>query len=661
MKYQLNGFPGLFRVGVIQSYSEDNISIDVLLNSNFGTKQIVTVQLPVAQYSTTGIFIGSFPEPGSTVVVGQAEGGSWYFVSFLIKDPNSKSSTKLDKIPAISSGQAIFQASQNVKIIADKSDGITIGNVRDYLKIDSARSISSSSTKNNISLSEATRSVDGIIKRDLKPNINLSPIFKEISPLFDDSLKVISMDPTVQPIVNNTIGSTKNPPFVEKREIVFEFANSFKISNDDDELTSYKTNTNADNSLIINRRESRADALSLSLVSPNYLMETIKGTVVDIYGNLLDINRSILPIGKTENLSLKKIKDTLDLDDGNVFREIKRQERKSIAYHFELNARKEILGLPDTDSQSDYARQRSRFFFDIDKEGLFKLNVPASSETGNVPLLTRYENYSTIFPNPETNDPNDLTFNENNEDILIESFALNDGQIKISDALEIDGYAAPKNRFNNSKHIGHGLVYHDIISIGSAFLNNPLEYITTTDISTKNADFISLTESKFVSDNIIISGPDANAGGRSGSINFDGSIELNIGANTIDRQSLWLDLAGGSQLRAGRDLNNVSLEASLDGDLLIQVGGSTIANDSRFIELNNAHRAGAVDIRVFNDNVGEYTTVRIDAQGISISSPGRLVFSANQDILMRTSSTMNIEAETLLLNRRLVKKIGGSI
>ncbi len=664
MTYSIGGYPGLLRVGVIQSYSEDNISVDVALNSNLGTsKQVVTTQLPLALYANSGGFIGGYPEPGTIVAVSQAEGGSWYIVSVLAKDPNSKSSVKLNKIPSLSQGGITIQSNNSTKIILDKSDGILIGNIKDNIKIDTIRSISSSSLKTKISLTEASRNYDGIIKRDVKPNSNFSSLFKELSPLFDDSLKSISLDPTLSPSLSNFMGSSRNPPFVEKREVVFEFANSYKVSNDEVELSSYKTDNEdkSDQKSIINRRESRADALSLSLVSPNHLMETIKGTVVDIYGNILDINRAIIPIGKSDNLSLKNIKNTYDLEIGNSFREIKKIQRKSIAFHFELNARKDLSGLPDVESKSDYARQRSRFFVDIDKEGLFKLNVPASSETGNIPLLTRYENYSTVSPNKDTNDPNDLAFNDNKEDILIESFAYNNGVIKVSDELSSNGLASPKERFDNTKHIGHGTAYHDIVTIGDGFLNNPIEYIETTRISEKTTSFKNLTLGNLVSPNITISGPKANAGGRSGSLSFDGSLEVNIGANTIDRQSIWLDTAGGVIGKLGRDKNNVSIGMSLDGDMLIQVGGPTVSSDSRFLSLNNAHRAGTVDIRVFNNNKGEYTTFRIDADGISVSTPGRIVAYANQDVLLRSSGTIDIEAETLLLNRRPVKKIGGSI
>jgi hypothetical protein len=61
---------------------------------------------------------------------------------------------------------------------------------------------------------------------------------------------------------------------------------------------------------------------------------------------------------------------------------------------------------------------------------------------------------------------------------------------------------------------------------------------------------------------------------RSGQVNLDGSLELNIGANTIDRQSLWLDTAGGIVGNVGRDLNNNSLILGMDGNAFVQVGSN---------------------------------------------------------------------------------------
>src|SRR5690606_30734624 len=184
---------------------------------------------------------------------------------------------------------------------------------------------------------------------------------------------------------------------VENREVTYEFANSFNFTTDEIEAEQYDKKQTISLNNIIERRKSRADTLSLSAVYPNHLIEIIKGTVVDIYGNILDINRAILPIGHRDDLTLRTTSDK----KSEIFKNIRKQLRKSIAFHFEINTRKDI-GIPDVnknknDNDYNFGRDRSKFSIDIDKEGQFKINVPASSEIGNIPLLTRYENYSTLF------------------------------------------------------------------------------------------------------------------------------------------------------------------------------------------------------------------------------------------------------------------------
>lgn len=221
-------------------------------------------------------------------------------------------------------------------------------------------------------------------------------------------------------------------------------------------------------------------------------------------------------------------------------------------------------------------------FIDIDKEGQFKINIPASSEKGNVPLLTRYENRSSFDPD-DNNNPNKLLYNEDNLDIYLDSFAaskielLDDsrkyseekGSIKLEDS---DGEFAPIDRITEA-HIKHGTAHHDIMNTCWALQNNQFldyQYGTSANL-TVDISKIPILED-IVSDTIIVSGPNANAGGRSGQINFDGMLEFNIGANTVDRQSLWLDLAGGSVINLGRDKKLRSAVIGADGDVYMQVG-----------------------------------------------------------------------------------------
>lgn len=661
---------GFLRLATIQSVDVSTMTAFITFRdaiSGTDDSKPVPAQLPIAYLSAGGGFIGGWPGEGTPVVVGQAEGASHYFiVSFLARDPAARSSTNAFqlKIPDLAPGEITIQ-SDKYSSINLKNNSIVIGAPRNSFVFDVDRRLSINTFDYNYFIGQGERSISGVIRRDRKPKTNFPSFLRKISPEYDDTLIAIGMDPVANAKSSNIGIAVRNPARIEKRELIFEYEDFANVGSNDEELEFYQSGKITVNTNILNRRNSRADALSLSLVSPNYLMETIKGTVVDIYGNILDINRNIIPIGK-DNLSIFKIKSTAAEPNTfkNVYEQIKRYERKSLAFHFEINSRKELngSGLFDTNSRDDYARNRSRFFIDVDKEGQIKLNVPASSETGNIGLLTRYENYSTIHPNEKSNNTNDMVFNDNYQDILIEPFA-NHKVISLKD--DLGGSSAPIDRFTNDTYIKHGTAYHDISKIASTYQSsnfyNPFpfaEYIKTTSLGSGRVKPLS----DIVSKEIIVSGPNANAGGRSGSFNFDGSIEINIGANTVDKQSLWLDTQGGALVNLGRDLkNNVSLAMNADGHVLLQVGGATVAPEKgRFKNVSAGWIAGVLDIRVFNSNNAnghnEMTVFRIDNEGVTVTTPSRMVFYANGNMLFRSASKIELDAETITLNGRDVIK-----
>jgi len=358
-------------------------------------------------------------------------------------------------------------------------------------------------------------------------------------------------------------------------------------------------------------------------------------------------------------------------------------ERKSIAYHFEVNARKDLTGqngqltLPDVNSNADYSRARSRFFFDIDKEGQFKLNVPASSETGNIPLLTRYENYST-FGTTDNSNPNQLTFITDNKDIFQDSFAsptitpttsgfsppsIPRGAIQIVDDKGAD--AAPLDRITSSitgtpTHIKHGTVFHDILQ--TCYVNQNNDFITYdyggTIVPIDISQFTPL--SNIVTTKVVVAGANAKGGGRSGSINLDGSLEMNIGANTVDRQSLWIDTAGGIVGNFGRDLNGRSALLSMNGDVYLQVGGYGVSSDSRFQSQMNASKGGTVDVRIMTSG-GKCHLLRFDDNGVTLMAFGNMSIFASQSLTISANQNITIDCETLTMQGRMhLKEFGGS-
>lgn len=674
---------GLLKTGTIKSYDPQSGTIKVKLNiiSAMRTSQIVDVPVPHSMFYNNGVFIGTYPQPGTPVVLAQGSGSQWYFISYLADNPGL--------VPEVELGKILIRSDDNSKITLDKSNNIILGSDDIRIHLNPKDNIFSSNFHEEYHFTQASRHVNGAVKRDLKLNNKISQSLKLEYELYNPYYYKIGMDPSAT--VNISSSPNKNPGFVENREVVYEFEYASNVSADltESSLYSKDKNTNAEDFNFINRRDSRADTLSLTLASPNYLMETIKGTVVDIFGNILDLNRLPIPVGKDKNT----ITSTDTKEKVDSFFNIKELERKSIAYHFEINSRKDLSGktsasikdILDIESNNDYARNRSRFFIDVDKEGQFKINVPASSEKGNIPLLTRYENYSTFG----TDNPDKLEFRDDNLDIFLDSFASphinrnSNSQLPLDSSnrgsitlMNGDTIATPTDRLTN-QNIKHGTAHHDILNtcyslsqVGFIDYQNDaadstyrcidVDEITNANNTTSGPDL-----NNIVTNVIPISGDNAMAGGRSGQINLDGSLELNIGANTIDRQSLWLDTAGGIVSNIGRDRKYRSLVSNLDGDVYIQVGGNGVTNtDSRFIGPNqpiNTYKGAVFDIRVLNDSY-QATMIRIDKNGIQILSPAFIKLHASQGIKMTSDADISIESESLTLQGRLVQKqFGGSI
>lgn len=640
---------GLLRIGNIVSTDPSNGTAVVQLTNTPDTitgPTRVNIDIPYGFSSSDGLFVGGVPSKKTSVVIGRGEGGRWHFVSFFADNRSS--------FPSIDYGTLLLQSSSDTKITLDLSKNIEIGSSVNKIHINTGNSIYSKDFSNSFSFTEASRKVDGIIKRDIKP----ISYYDGFSKLKDDEyyskfLYEICLDPSSR-VSNTNFNSIKNPPFVENREITYEFAHSYNIKDDFSESKIYANNKlQQPSSLAISRGESRADVLNISLMDPNFLIETIKGTVVDIFGNIIDLNREPIGIGKDKDLKFTK-SDNIS----QTFLNIKSAERKSIAYHFEINSRKDFGksgGLPDVNNTSDFARLRSRFFLDIDKEGQFKLNVPASSETGNVPVFSRYENYSNL---------SGINNIDNQKDIFHDAFSIKD-QVKIMGEF-LPG--SPKDRISN-EHITLGMPYHNILKTCAVFQGNEGASVARSlveasqndpDISTES--LMGLSPIKNIVNPIIYnSGPKADAGGRSGLINFDGFVGMSFGASTSDKHSIWLDTQGAVLANIGKDLNNISAAISLDGDLIVQIGSDIQENDSKFKKdkLGNnkppiKFNGGSLDIRVLNDG-NTLNVIRIDKSGVTVLTPGTLTLKG-RDINIIAQSNLVMEAETVAIQNRIVRK-----
>jgi len=676
---RLGSLPGVCIRGVISGEINPSTGVAFVRLPHTSSPTPVPVKMPLGWLGSRGQCSGGYPERGTPVIVTMSQGNEYVFVSYGQNDNNTRtyeSDGRRRVASKMKPGRWITCVENDVSLLVDPKEGVSIGDSIQYLRSDpvvktkgAPAGIISSKTSQEMHFTEAHRSITGAVKRDTRANDSRGAAGSALTGhAYETTLSTIGLDPKTFTSVSTA--ATRNPLLNESRSMYYEFIDSFRFTNDSEEARLYG---GEDTSGIkpFQRKATRTDTMSLTLDQPNYLLETIIGTVVDIYGNILDLNRDVLPNGQIDSLSLTKSEDDLD----TTFLRLREQLRKSIAYHFEINARKSgledsLVDYNDFDTNglpTDYGRARSRFHFDVDKEGQFKLNVPSSSEVGNVGLAVRHENFSNLLGAENDKDRNSFirpaSRTSTSVDIKLDAFGGtaglgSEGIELISNEESLKAFAAPPNRLSGGDPIRLNTPYHVIQDLNILHtLEGPYSDATGTggfndsllnDVPPPITSPSEESESPVVSPQIIVSGEGANAGGRSGTINMDGMLSLSLGANTIDRQSLWLDCAGGIVAAIGRDKFQRSMVMQMDGDMLVQIGGPGISDDSRFQppDYNNAGRDGVADIRVWNS--GSLHTIRIDSQGITVHTPQRIdIVSEGEMRFKSVRSDMYFDAERM--------------
>lgn len=639
---------GNHRVGTILKVNPTQGTVEVGLDevSLSQPRQKFTIPIPAPWIGTDGEFLGGYPRVGTSVKLSQGQGGEWFILGYKANPQIFSDSTVFGNLKP---GRILAQVKGGNNLFLDPKIGFKVGQDDVYLHADPIREIISNNFSDQWEFSSSIRKITGIIKRDLansSASASNSSFLEEHR--YEDSLFKIGLDPTVAVSQETIGGAIRNPALVESKEIVYEFDPSYQVSSYSEESSRYGDPALLPSVLRNSRRENRTDAFSLSPEFPNHLMETIRGTGTDVFGNILDLNRNPLPIGKISEISLKD-----SVNKSVAYQNITEQFRKSLAYHWEINSRKPFensdLSTPDITQNVNYGKNSSRFFIDIDKESQIKANFPASSETGNIALLTRYENYSVLKSKEDSSiNPNSLVKPNDSKDIYLGNFSSYPVVKLAGSDQDLDGYASPVDRFSDSL-IRLGTAYHDISKTCQEFQESAnyiqagLKLVNFDQTSRLNSIYKPLP--KIVSDTIIVNGPDANAGGRSATLNFDGMVSLNFGANTIDRQSLWVDCAGGVVARYGRDKQGISYAAQMDGDVLIEVGGVGLpsSQDSRFSDQNSGWRNGTFEMRI-NIN-GQLGILRFGPEGLFLISPGGITLDAQQDIILKSNSSVFIDGE----------------
>lgn len=698
------------KLAVVKSVDYDNGLIETeWLGDASQDGPSIPIPHPYAGKGGEGIFVG--PKRGAVLALSLSAYESWVPV-FTVPirayygDISSVSETDFEDVrfPEVGAGEIAIQGSTgsllhfandgNIHLTNSFREGFVLGDDPDRslrCRIDVAPPV-------DYDVGDAGISARGVVRRDVRledsdedfddflTDMTSEQILEEVGWHPTKAISYISHDMAGHVESVETQEKTfRNPAFVENRNIILEFGREWYVEAQEDEASRF----NRDDFVVpdsAERRERRSNVLSLSLDHPNELIENVQGTLVDIFGNLLDINRNVIPAPTGEGADL--------------FNNIHENSRHTIALHMELNARKgygyredssgdtpgdPLREAPGISVSANNARDRSRWFIDVDKEGLTKINIPASSETGNIPRLTRHETSSAIkldeAGNPtedkrdrKTRETAQVYRNEQNRDVFLDQFGPG--------GIEIEGDQTP-NRLQNKKtswvegegqrtlseKVQAGTAFHDITATAQALLKENINKKASDIFGEESVSEGDDAINKKVNPQVPENGGSPNAGGRSVHLNLDGSLESSIGANTVDRVSWVLDTAGALVARLGRDKQGRSAVVHADGSIAIEVGGYDFIGensgdtvDTRFVGKSKGRRQdslpndpkrfrdGQVVLRIRRSNTAgdgpdpDDHLVIIDETGVTIQTAGRLNFVSDMDLTLKSKSRILLDA-----------------
>jgi hypothetical protein len=384
-------FSDLIFEAIIVSIDRDNWVCSINPSSANEDSVIDDVKLPVlAGNGNAGLFLGV--TIGTRVIAAYTSGRSRESAIILRTLPKSELSSEsfydffssdirlgTQAYPDVQDNEAFLRGNKGASIsMLESGDILTTvsGGAGSYIRNNGPKTAHTLVSEVSTSYTQAGRTISGGVSR-------ISPIVRSQSqrespmeiPLFADTFYSQLAEPkgffSGSPVRLQTIGKAlRNPELSEYRHVINEFSTDSMFTGFDDEVQrlkgtlklfsysdGYKRNREPNNALHMAEHE---------------LIEIIGGNLLDIHGNVLDLNYRELSYGGPESkVPDKKIEYNYD--------KAKRLSRRGVGYHFQLST---------NSKKSDPSRYDTNFAFDIDKEGIFKLNVPKSTNTGNVPFVS---------------------------------------------------------------------------------------------------------------------------------------------------------------------------------------------------------------------------------------------------------------------------------
>ena len=242
---------GLLRVAHINKVYLDSGEIDIVLdyeNKQYNISQkenTKRIRIPFPFFSNDGLIIGGYPTEGTSIIVAQKEGGDWCFVSYYpnqqIGDKSSDLNPFDENIINIDPGTLFLRSNPSTQITLSQNS-INLGNNSYNLYLNTDENYFSSKLISKFSFTEASRFTEGVVKRDIDGTVayNIPDEIRLTSLDYESRLTEVGLDPTSRLKKSSSI---KNPSFIEKRELLYEFEYDANIKDDITESNLYATST----------------------------------------------------------------------------------------------------------------------------------------------------------------------------------------------------------------------------------------------------------------------------------------------------------------------------------------------------------------------------------------------------------------------------------
>lgn len=496
-------------------------------------------------------------------------------------------------------------------------------------------------SENNFFFSKAGRGISGAVRRFPlyqrtvfpRPSTAEYALFAE--PEYARYSEPMGFWTGSKPLLTNLFGKRRNPEIAEYRIVINEFSTDSMFTGFDDEVQRANNDKKLfQNSDTYKRNRETGNVLHMA---EHELVEFVGGNLIDINGVPLDINYNKLVYGDDNNKT----------PSGDIRQDIdraKRISRRGVGLHLQLSTNK---------SSSDESNSIKNFVLDLDKEGVLKLNLPASSDTGNIPFVSR-SNYvkndnqvETEFVNPSVSEKIPVMLRDKDGGVVYPKISNPEISERFT-GIRFDN--SDKNPYFGNSFGGIGeyvrvntTKHHNMYATAERLIANMIDYINVpayfTDEDGKPEELPHGKPFEVAYTEELLSPQSGKTGlpqSMSTVVVFPKNPAIDPGGDTVVCGNVFDD----DESVAGRPFSNKFISSNTpDGIPIIESGNKKVGGKSA-----NINFEGAIDLSVGSDN-HDKKSIMLDTAGSLVAWFGRdrnnrsMVVQTDGDALLNVGGT----------------------